>query len=127
MNFNPPNFNLPNLNAPYIDTMSHKLASGLVERIEEQIADFCDELKEDEAYAVYVLLKDGSRIFATFFGYHNPYLVIVEGTNDKRQETKLLIHMNEIQIVLIKDKKDVLKDRPKIGFQSEEKSSDEAE
>jgi hypothetical protein len=115
MNFKPPSFSAPHLP----DFTTHKLASGTVARIENQITSYAANLEVDEAYGVHALLKDGTRISATWFGYHNPYMVIIEGTNDKRQSVRLLLHMNEVQIVLIKDKKDVFKDRPAIGFQND--------
>ncbi len=113
------------MTTPKINPSNHFLANVFVENIENQIVEFTNELKADEAFAVYVLLNDGSRIFASWFGYHNPHLVIIEGTNDKKQEVKLLLHMNEVQIILIKDKKDNFKDRQKIGFQQKEDTSSE--
>ncbi|MGB5024237.1 MAG: hypothetical protein WBO44_02755 [Saprospiraceae bacterium] len=117
-NFDPPNMSFNN--DLYADTF--------VDRIEQQVTNFVNDLESDEAYAVYVYLKDGTRINAAWFGYHNPHLVIIEGTNQKNQSVKLLSSMSDIQILLVKDKKNVLENRKPLGFQrhdSEDTSSSE--
>ena len=105
--------------------MVREFASAYVYKIELEIKEFIDSLEEDETFILYVMLNNGSRITATWFGFHDPSLVIVEGRNDKDQFVTLLLHMIDVQIVLIRDKKDNIPKRSKIGFQTHKSSTTE--
>jgi len=65
-----------------------------------------------------VVLNDGSRIRASWFGYHNPNMIIVEGIDHLGNEVKLLLPHTNVQIVLIKVKKSDCEQKRVIGFQT---------
>jgi len=48
------------------------LAGWYHERIEKHVNDFAEELNKEEGLSVTVVLNDGTRIAASWFGYHNP-------------------------------------------------------
>jgi hypothetical protein len=91
-------------------------ANIFVERIEALWKNFAKKLNEDEAYWLYIILNDGSRIYVSSFGYYNPTIVTVKGTNEKKQEIQCMLHMNSFQVVMLKDKKSVLEKPQEIGF-----------
>lgn len=91
----------PYLN-PKIEREIAKTASSFYDRIQEQIHNFENELMENEILEVRVITFDRNNILVKSFGYHNPNMIIVHGFNINNNEVKLLIHQNNIQIVLTK-------------------------
>ncbi len=117
MNFKVPNFSPPDLTS----NMTSHLASSFVERIENQVKEFSKTLKDDENYSIIVCLNNGNEIYANWFGYHNPYMIIIEGVNNNNDSLRLLIHMNTLQIILKKFKKEINTPRTIIGYQQNDK------
>jgi hypothetical protein len=84
---------------------SHMYASGYVERIEKHLNEFTDDLEDDETFLLKVLLNDGSIFIPTYFRYHNPHMVLVEGHDSNGNESLALLNQNDIQIIITKLKK----------------------
>lgn len=95
------------------------LAHEYTRRIEELINDFADKLKDDEGMAVFVILNDGTRLDASWFGFYNPDMIIVAGV-DGSGEVEALLPKTDIQILITRVKKSGTRH---IGFQPIEKSS----
>lgn len=100
------------------NTASENLASSFVERINQQEKDFEKTLAADEEYSLLVMLHDGSLIDVDVLGYQNPDMIIVEGVNEGNHNIKLLLHMYNVQLILVKFKKesDTLPIENKIGY-----------
>lgn len=90
---------IPTFNPPKIDK-SYNKASGYVERIESKIYRFIQDVPENKKPLIYVLLSDGDKIFNPDFGYHNPYIIIVDGIDENDNQVKSLINQNNIQVVM---------------------------
>lgn len=93
------------IHPPSSSSSSKHLASHFVERIKQQEDGFTKTLADDEEYCLIVVLYDGSIISVDKISADNPDMIVVEGVNEGNQELKLLIHMNSIQLILIKYKK----------------------
>lgn len=94
-------------------------------RIEAQISDFAEGLADDEIVAAEVILNDGRTMRATWFGYHNPYMIIVDGLDAKGRAVRALVPMQNIQIILMKVKKGQQRKSRTIGFQPRNDAADE--
>jgi hypothetical protein len=93
------------IHQPSSNSTSKHLASHFVERIKQQEDEFAKTLADDEEYSLIVVLYDGSIISVDKISADNPDMIVVEGVNEGNQELKLLIHMNSIQLILVKYKK----------------------
>ena len=93
------------------------LADEVVDRVERHLKDVLDDLKEDETVSVVVPLADGTRITTRFFGYRNPNLIIVDGSDQNGIETHALIAHTAIQIIIRVLKKQADQPKATIGFQ----------
>ena len=96
----------------------HSMADWFVERIDEQIADFTRDLKPGEQMDVVVVLNDGQRIRPTWFGYHNPNLLIIDGTDQHGRDVCLLVPHTNVQILMTLIEAGDVVQRPTIGFQA---------
>lgn len=103
----------------------YQLADWYHERIEQHIREFVEELGKDEVPSVVVLLNDGTRLQATWFGYRNPNMIIVHGVTPGGSNVEALIPQTDIQILVTKGKKAASHKR--IGFQTRETESEEQE
>ena len=101
VNITPP---VPPTNSNNIAT--ENIASSFVERINQQEKDFEKTLADDEEYSLLVMLHDGSLIDVDTIGYQNPDMVVIEGVNEGNHNIKLLLHMYNVQIILVKFKKE---------------------
>lgn len=97
---------------------SENLASSFVERINFQEQEFEKTLADDEEYSLLVMLHDGSLIDVDVIGYQNPDMIVVEGVNEGNHNIKLLLHMYNVQLILVKFKKesDASLTKNKIGY-----------
>jgi hypothetical protein len=93
------------IHPPSSSSSSKHLASHFVDQIKQQENEFAKTLSEDEEYSLIVVLYDGSIISIDKISADNPDMIVIEGINEGNQELKLLIHMNSIQLILIKYKK----------------------
>jgi hypothetical protein len=100
------------------NTTPENLASSFVERITHQEQEFEKTLADDEEYSLLVMLHDGTLIDVETLGYQNPDMVIVEGINEGNHNIRLLLHMYNVQMILVKFKKatDALPIENKIGY-----------
>lgn len=80
------------------------LASSFVEKINQQEKDFEKTLADDEEYSLLVMLHDGSLIDVDVLSCQNPDLIIVEGVNEGNHNIRLLLHMYNVQLILVKFK-----------------------
>lgn len=99
VNITPP---VPPTNSNNIAT--ENLASSFVERINQQEKDFEKTLADDEEYSLLVMLHDGSLIDVDVLGYQNPDMIVVEGVNEGNHNIRLLLHMYNVQLILVKFK-----------------------
>jgi hypothetical protein len=92
-------------------------AATLHKRIKHQLKEFEAELQETEAARVEVILADGRRVEAHYFGFHNPSLIIVDGVDAEPggESVRLLLATGAVQIAMYAE----LKGRPPIGFQGD--------
>ncbi len=100
------------------NTTPENLASSFVERITHQEKEFEKTLTDDEEYSLLVMLHDGSLIDVETLGYQNPDMVVVEGVNEGNHNIRLLLHMYNVQMILVKFKKatDASPIENKIGY-----------
>ena len=100
------------------NSASENLASSFVDRINQQEKEFEKTLAEDEEYSLLVMLHDGSLIDVDTLGCQNPDMIIVEGVNEGNHNIRLLLHMYNVQMILVKFKKepDTLPSENKIGY-----------
>lgn len=86
------------------NTATENLASSFVERINQQEKDFEKTLADDEEYSLLVMLHDGSLIDVDVLGYQNPDMIVIEGVNEGNHNIRLLLHMYNVQLILVKFK-----------------------
>lgn len=100
------------------NTSPENVASSFVERITHQEQEFEKTLADDEEYSLLVMLHDGTLIDVETLGYQNPDMVIVEGINEGNHNIRLLLHMYNVQMILVKFKKatDASPIENKIGY-----------
>ena len=84
--------------------VTENLASSCVERINQQENEFEKTLADDEEYSLLVMLHDGSLIDVDVLGYQNPDMIVVEGVNEGNHNIRLLLHMYNVQLILVKFK-----------------------
>jgi hypothetical protein len=94
------------------------MADWYQERIEEQISDYLDELKNGEKLAVSVILNNGQQIQPTWFGYHNPNMLIIDGVDENQRNVRILVPHTSTQILMTVVPEDTSDDYPRIGFQA---------
>ena len=94
----------------------YDMAEWYCERIESKIQEFQESLGKDQAMLARVVLLDGTSITPTWFGYHNPNMLIIEGVDSQGNEVEIMTHHSVSQIVLTKVPKGSEGSRS-IGFQ----------
>lgn len=113
----PPTFNLKD----YYDS---QLASSFYEALMKMINDFDAELDQD--YEVGVRLINFGQV-VTFhlqdIGYDNPALIFFKGFTGKGEPVKLVQHVSQISILLMKMKRKN-PNEPKIGFKKRDNIPD---
>jgi hypothetical protein len=103
------------------DTLSGgaaRSAASSHERIEQQVRDFARTLADTHHVLASVFLPGGHQIIATWFGYQEPDMLVVDGTDERGRNVRLLVGNANVHIVLTAIKR--LPDRPssEIVFQS---------
>ena len=101
------------------DPSRYMRAEWFHERIEKQIEDFAAELKEDEDLIASVVLPGGEEITATWFGYSNPNMLIVDGVDRNGRKVRILVGHTEVHVLLRGVPKMPERANP-IGFQKRE-------
>lgn len=78
------------------------LAETMHHRIELQLQEFQEELAPDEEIGI-CLANFGREqvIFVENIGFHNPHLVIFDGTNEKGHRVRLVQHMSQVSLLLV--------------------------
>ena len=102
------------------DTLHESAASSAASfqaRIEQQIADFGRGVPDTHYLLASVFLPGGHQIIATWFGHQEPDMLIVEGTDERGRQVRLLVSSSQLHIVLAPVKR--MADRPvqEIKFQ----------
>jgi len=95
------------------------------ERIEHQIEDFSQELEDDEDIVARVILNDGQQILATWFGFHNPNMLVIDGRDNAGNEVRVLAPHTNVQIIIRKVNRADQTERRRIGFQTRRNESEE--
>lgn len=67
--------------------------SGIIEKNEKS-------LKEDEQIIVTVYLNNGQAVRALVFGYKNPDMLIIHGTDELNNPIMVICHKNSVQLSL---------------------------
>jgi hypothetical protein len=103
------------------DTLNANAVSSAVsfqERIEQQIADFRRGVPDTHYLLASVFLPGGHQIIASWFGHQEPDMLVVEGTDERGRQVRLLVSSTQLHIVLAAVKR--MADRPvqEIQFQS---------
>lgn len=101
------------------DPSRYTRAEWFQERIEKQIEDFTAELKDNEVLLASVVLPSGEEIAATWFGYYNPNMLIIDGIDRNGRRVRVLVSHTEAHILLRAVLKVSEKANP-IGFQKRE-------
>ena len=84
-------------------------------RIESQIMESQNELKEGQSLSVEFILADGRKIIPNYIGYHNIMFIVLYGEDEHGNEIKILLHHTNAQVVITKLNKP--QETKKIGFQ----------
>ena len=100
------------------ETANYSMAEWTHEFIEEEINDFCEDLKDDERPSVSIVLNGGNVIFPKWLGYQNPNFIIVEGVDTQSREVRVLVSHEHVQLVMAAIKEEPESEYPKIGFQA---------
>lgn len=109
---------IPRLHRDLLDPGRLGRASFFQERIEQQVKKALSTLAPDEALSVVLVLPDGERIDATWFGYHDPNMLIVDGTNRANNHVRILLPHTSACLVLTWEKKAQKDGTRPIGFES---------
>ena len=127
-----PVFKMPDIQIPpnpLVTATQANLASEFYERLMEWIRDFDASL--DEAHEVGVrLVSFGQAVVFHLadIGYWNPSLISFMGTTDDGQPVKLIQHVTQISVLLMKlPRKDPSKPKQPIGFVREPQEGDDQE
>lgn len=111
----------PKLNVQSAKQILHEAyhASRYYECIKEIIKETQDKLKPNETLLTDVILCDGSSIHVESFGFYNPYMITVVGTDKNNNTSILILNQENIQIRMTVIEKEHGKSYSKIGFHSE--------
>jgi hypothetical protein len=85
------------------------------ERMAEWYHEMVESLQEeeqkglgpDENLVSYIITDDGGRIYPRWLGYQNPAMIVVKGMNQNSEDTTLLIGYEQLQVIMIKTKKEI--------------------
>jgi hypothetical protein len=91
-------------------------AKALYNRLEQQVKDFQDELKDGEAMQFIQTLAGGGVVNVQEIGYHGPDLMVLYGVDVQERRTTLLIHISQVALCLTAVPKDSPSAIRKIGF-----------
>jgi hypothetical protein len=92
-------------------------AASFQERIEQQIADFGRTVPDTHYLLASVFLPGGHQIVATWFGHQEPDMLVVEGTDERGRQVRLLVSSRQLHIVLAPVKRTADRPAPEIKFQ----------
>ena len=85
-------------------------AAVFLERLERQIAGFQGGLPETHQVLVSVFLPGGHQIIAGSFGREGPQMIVVDGTDERGRQVRLLAAGGNLHILLTAVKR--MADRP---------------
>lgn len=96
-------------------------AEWFQERLEKEITETQDALPEGQVLDVTVILRDGSKVKATWFGFWRPDMMRVEGVDEQGREVKVVMHYAALEVVIrTVDAAPGDVKKPRIGFQAPE-------
>ena len=87
------------------------------DRIEQHLSEQQEELQEGQSLDVRLILANGSAVFPTWFGYHGPDMLIVDGVNEHGQTVRVLLPYTTAQLIIAVVDSAQTERRPAIGFQ----------
>lgn len=91
-------------------------AEAYITFVQQQLQRLNDDLVDGQALEALVPLANGDRLIVTSFGFHNPDLVKINGTDKDGNDMCLVAHKNTLQVVLrrLKNRQEV---KPEVAFQ----------
>jgi len=75
-------------------------AEWFQERLEKEITKAQNALQDGQVLDVIVILRDGSKLWPTWFGYWGPDMIRVEGTNEHGREVEVVMHYSAMEVVI---------------------------
>ncbi len=92
-------------------------AKALVDRLQEEIEGYQEDLPPDQQVAAYVALPNGNLMTVDWISGRDPDLVVIHGTEtESGAEAHVLAHVASVQIQLVVLHTGTTGARPKIGF-----------
>lgn len=91
---------------PQDQALQGQLASSFVERVQKQEQAFVKTLEPNEDYSLIHVLPDGSIISIENLGFENPDMLVINGVNEGDQKLRMLVHVYQAQLILIKLKRE---------------------
>ncbi len=115
----PLDFNIDNEISKLFKLSEAYLAMYYFDKIRKVIETFEKRLNDNQYLHIEIILNNGSRVTVRSFGYYNPNMITVIGSNNNKEEVKLILPVSNIQIS--STIKNIEPDKPKkqIGFHSE--------
>jgi hypothetical protein len=103
----------------YMDISGKSLnpARWYQERVEEHLSEQQQALTTGQSLEVRLILAGGAIILPTWFGYHGPDMLIVDGINEEGRTVRVLLPYTTAQIVFTIVDQAADPRRPAIGFQ----------
>ena len=103
----------------YLEVPGNRLnpARWYHDRIEQHLSEQQQELHEGHSLDVRLILANGSAVFPTWFGYHGPDMLIVDGMSEQGRTVRVLLPYTTAQLVIAVVDSAETERRPAIGFQ----------
>lgn len=115
--------NIPQITLPNVE--NYNLANAFYDRLKSYIIDFEKELKSNEEVgARLVSFGETIIIHIDSLGYWNPSLISFDGRDNNDREVKLIQHVSQISILLMKVPR-TNKKRERIGFKLQKQDQKE--
>ena len=113
--------NTPNLMNPLVEIAESNLASEFYQRLVESINEFDESLDNKHEIGVHLVNFGQSITFhLESIDYWNPSLILFKGHKEDDAPVKLIQHVNQISILLVKlPRKEPEKPKKKIGFRND--------
>jgi hypothetical protein len=77
-------------------------ADAYVAFIQKQMNHLSEDLRDGQDIEVVVPLPNGNQITATWFGYHNPDIIKINGQDAQGMDVCLLVHKTKLEVLLRK-------------------------
>lgn len=104
--------NIPAMSLPGDPTF----ASVLYDRIQSQLEDAQNNLKDDEQLLVTYYLGSLKPFTVRSFGFRNPYFIVLDGTDDNGNPGTVLVHCYRVELIISVTKVHDAQKKREIGF-----------